>query len=75
MRHFMKKRSVFLDQLTKPQLEGVADIFADAGQVFLALVAGAFFAGVDNFRLDLLLSGLLLMLICWVVAIKIRRHI
>lgn len=71
----MRKRSVFLSQLNKPQLEGVADILADAGQVFLALAAGAFFAGVDKVRIDLLLSGLIMMFGCWIIAIKIRKNI
>lgn len=69
----MKRKSQKSRRLTRIQLEGVSVIFADSGQVFLASIVGAFFAGIDKTRPDLLLSALAVMIICWIVAIKLKE--
>lgn len=51
----------------------VAAIFSESGQVFLASIVGAFFAGFDKTRPDLLLSALAVMIICWIIAIKLKE--
>jgi hypothetical protein len=66
----LKRRKT--NRLTRVQLDGVSVIFADSGQVFLASIVGAFFAGFDRARPDLLLSALVLMCLCWVIAIKLK---
>ncbi len=68
-------RKISFPELSDLQLEGLANIFADAGQVFLAAMVILFFLTLDEANWGMLLSGLTATLGCWLMSLFIRRSL
>ena len=68
-------RKISFSNLSDSQLEGLANIFADAGQVFLAALIVPFFLALDEPNWSMLLSGVTVILACWLMALFIRRSL
>lgn len=58
--------------LNEEQLDGLASMVADAGQVFLASLVVPFFLHVDGTQSIMLLSGLVLTLGCYLFSLYLR---
>jgi hypothetical protein len=67
--------SVLKRELTPAQIERSANIFDNAGQVFLAvMVLTPIIQGIDNSNILVLVFGIIDMLLCWSVSIILAKR-
>jgi hypothetical protein len=67
--------SVLKRELTPAQIERFANIFDNAGQVFLAvMVLTPIIQGIDNSNILVLVFGIIDMLLCWSVSIILAKR-
>jgi len=62
--------------LTIKQIERMANIFDNAGQVLLGVaVLSPLIADLDKINLFVIISGIIGMLICWTVSVLLTRRL